>query len=66
MMILTEKEKMALRVKMENPDKRVVYPRCGAEIIYEEHGNSIVVECSTKGCIYGGLRGYRRIIYAMV
>ena len=48
---------MALRVKMENPDKRVICPRCGAEIIYEEHGNSIVVECSTKGCIYGGLRG---------
>ena len=33
-------------------------PRCGNEIIYKKRGNSIAVECKTKDCIYGGIRGF--------
>lgn len=53
----TEKDYKALDEKMNNPEKRVICPRCGNEIIYEKRGNSIAVECKTKNCIFGGIRG---------
>ena len=56
-MDMTETEKKALHEKLCNPKKDVVCPRCGNKIIYEKRGNSIAVECKTKNCIYGGIRG---------
>jgi len=53
----TEEEWDALEEKLENPEKYVVCPRCGNEIIYKEVGDSISVECLTDDCIFGGLRG---------
>ena len=50
-------EKQALSEKLNNPKKIVKCPRCGNEIIFREYGNSIIVECITKNCIHGGLRG---------
>ena len=56
-MVMNKKEKDALNEKLNNPTKKVICPRCGSELIYEVRGNSIAVECPTKNCIYGGLRG---------
>lgn len=54
---MNEKDYKVLDEKLKNPDKVVKCPRCGNDIIYEKRGNSIAVECKTKGCIYGGIRG---------
>ena len=54
---MNKKDYDVLEEKLENPDKAVKCPRCGNEIVYEKRGNSIAVECKTKGCIYGGIRG---------
>lgn len=55
--MMTEKDYKVLDEKLNNPRKVVKCPRCGNEIIYEKRGNSIAVECRTKNCIYGGIRG---------
>lgn len=47
----------ALDEKLNDPQRHVICPRCGKEIIYNERGNSIAVECETKDCIFGGVRG---------
>ena len=57
MVTMSEQEYEVLEEKLNNPEKKVICPRCGNEIIYEKRGNSIAVECKTKGCIYGGIRG---------
>ena len=57
MVTMTEKDYKVLDEKLNNPQKSVKCPRCGNEIIYEKRGNSIAVECKTKDCIYGGIRG---------
>jgi len=54
---MNKKDYEALQEKLDFPEKKVLCPRCGNEIIYEERGNSIAVECKTKNCIYGGIRG---------
>ena len=36
-----EKDWDALREKLDHPDRKVICPRCGNEIIYEKRGNSI-------------------------
>lgn len=56
-MKMNEQERKTLNEKLNHPEKTVVCPRCGNEIIYEKRGNSIAVECITPNCIYGGLRG---------
>ena len=53
----TEAEWDALDEKMEYPTEKVICPRCGNEILYNEYGNSISVKCATEGCIFGGIRG---------
>ena len=57
MLVMNERDYKALQEKLDNPDKVVRCPRCGNEIIYEKRGKSIAVECKTKNCIYGGVRG---------
>ena len=57
MVTMTENDYEILDEKLNNPEKTVICPRCGNEVIYEERGNSIAVGCKTKGCIYGGIRG---------
>ena len=52
-----ETEWEALDRKILNPEVDVVCPRCGNEIICEERGNSIAVECLSDDCIFGGIRG---------
>ena len=47
----------ALDKKINNPTAKVICPRCGKEIAYEEVGNSISVKCVSTGCIFGGIRG---------
>ena len=37
--------------------KNVPCPRCGAQLVYEEIGNSFIVECSKDTCIRTGCRG---------
>ena len=56
-MVMNENEKKALNKKLNNPNEKVICPRCGSEIIYEVRGASIAVECSKKTCIYAGSRG---------
>jgi hypothetical protein len=58
MVTMNENDYKVLDEKMNHPDKKVICPRCGNEIIYEKRGNSIAVECKTKDCIYGGIRGF--------
>lgn len=58
MITMTEHDNEILDEKLNNPDKKVICPRCGNEIIYKKRGASIAVECKTKGCIYGGIRGF--------
>jgi ribosomal protein S27E len=53
----SEKEWDALRGKYADKNKYVECPRCGNEIVYINHGNSISVECLSDGCIFGGVRG---------
>ena len=57
MVTMNDKDYEALDEKMNNPQKDVRCPRCGNKIIYEKRGNSFAVECKTKGCIFGGVRG---------
>lgn len=57
MVMMTEEDYKALDQKLNNPEKEVKCPRCGNDIIYEKRGNSVAVECKTKNCIYGGIRG---------
>ena len=57
MVTMTEKDYDILEMKLNNPEKKVICPRCGNEIIYKKRGNSIAVECRTRGCIRGGIRG---------
>lgn len=54
---MSEKEYEALEEKLNNPQKTVKCPRCGNDIIYEKRGNSIAIECKTRNCIFGGIRG---------
>ena len=57
MVTMTEKDYEVLEQKLNNPEKKITCPRCGNEIIYEKRGYSIAVECKTRNCIYGGIRG---------
>lgn len=57
MVTMNDRERKALDEKLNNPKKDVRCPRCGNVIIYEKRGNSVAVECKTKDCIYGGIRG---------
>ena len=56
-MVLNEKEKEAIKKKMEKPNTDVVCPRCGEKLKYEDLPSAISVWCPTEGCIFGGLRG---------
>ena len=56
-MILTEKEKEALYEKWDHPERKVICPRCGKELVYEERGASLYVGCKTPKCIFTGVRG---------
>lgn len=56
-MVMNDMERKAITEKLNNPQKTVKCPRCGNEIIYEERGNSIAIECKTPKCIFGGVRG---------
>lgn len=56
-MVMNKAEHKALQEKLENPEKDIKCPRCGNKLIVEKRGNSIAVECKTKDCIYGGIRG---------
>lgn len=44
------KEDLAMIEKWTHPEKKVVCPLCGKELLYEEAGASASVECPTKGC----------------
>lgn len=57
MIKITKKEYDVLDIKLNNPNKKVLCPRCGEEIICEKRANSVAVECKTPGCIHGGIRG---------
>ena len=53
----TEAEKKAVCDKLFNPEKIVVCPRCGNELVWREHGNSAIAHCKTQNCISGAIRG---------
>lgn len=50
-------ESDALDEKMEHPERKVICPRCGKELIFTDYGCGCVVECQTKECLYAGIRG---------
>ena len=56
-MELSEKEKSALREKLDYPNKKVICPRCGEPLVYVVRGNSESAECPRAGCIFAGIRG---------
>ncbi len=56
-MELTKKEIEAIDLKMANPEKTVVCPRCGEELQYRNVNTASIVECPTEGCIHGSVRG---------
>lgn len=43
--------------RISDNGENVPCPRCGERLIYEEIGNSFVVECSKNTCIRTGCRG---------
>lgn len=53
----TEEEFAALDEKFEHPEKTVICPRCGQELVFREIGTSCEVRCSTPDCIYDCIRG---------
>jgi ribosomal protein S27E len=53
----TKEECKALDYKFDHPDKKVLCPRCGKELIFTERGNSCEVRCETEGCLYDAIRG---------
>ena len=57
MVMMNDIDRKALNEKLNNPQTDVRCPRCGNIINYDKRGNSIAVECATKDCIYGGIRG---------
>lgn len=54
---MTKNEYSNIENKIKNPDKRVICPRCGKELIYKKYGNSVSVKCETEGCISESIRG---------
>lgn len=44
-----DKEKMALAVKLENPEQIVLCPSCNHEITYEIRNNSEIAICKKWG-----------------
>jgi DNA-directed RNA polymerase subunit RPC12/RpoP len=56
-MVMTDEDYRAIRKKLDNKDEIVLCPRCGNELLYEERGNSVAVDCKTPNCIHGGIRG---------
>lgn len=56
-MDMTQNEYNAIEKKMENPDEKVICPRCGKELIYNRYFNSVSVKCETEGCISESIRG---------
>lgn len=53
----TEADWAALRAKIDNPQEKVICPRCGKELEFKDYGSSYGAECPTEGCIFGGVRG---------
>lgn len=53
----TKEEKSALHEKEEAPQKEVLCPRCGKELIFLRKGNSYMVKCVSRGCIMLNFRG---------
>ena len=54
---LIDQEAAALCEKLDHPEKKVVCPKCGNEILLIEYGSSCIVKCATPGCLQGSLRG---------
>lgn len=53
----TDEEREALDQKARTPERKVLCPRCGKELIYNERGNSYMVKCPTPDCLYDVVRG---------
>lgn len=53
----TEKEIDALSQKERQPDKFVLCPRCGSELIYRAVGNSYEIKCKSQDCLKRTVRG---------
>lgn len=47
----------ALEEKQEHPDRKVLCPRCGLELVYTSGISSCEVKCLTEGCIKETIRG---------
>lgn len=56
-MAMNDKEKKAITRKLEHPNEKVICPRCTAELIYNEYGNSAKVHCPNDLDIKGAMRG---------
>ncbi len=52
-----DQENKALDEKENNPNKKVICPRCGKELQYRDFGNSYEVKCPTEGCLKSVFRG---------
>lgn len=52
-----DNERDALYKKAENPDAKILCPRCGGELLYKSVGASYQVKCETDGCLKLTVRG---------
>lgn len=53
----TQTEIEALNEKSTYPEKKVVCPRCGKELMFREIGTSYSVKCQTANCLKANFRG---------
>lgn len=56
-MAMTEKEKVAVEEKINNPNKTIFCPRCNRPLMYETPFSSIWVHCEKCKEIQGSVRG---------
>lgn len=54
---LNDKEKSALNDKINHPEQKVLCPRCGNELLYQEYQSGCTVYCKTQNCIKGNIHG---------
>lgn len=53
----TIEDMKAIELKAMNPKEKVICPRCGKELIYQEIGYSSRTKCETDNCLIFEIRG---------
>ena len=53
----SKEERKAINKKLENPNDKVLCPRCGKELVFREKGTSYSVKCLSDNCLVANFRG---------